>query len=69
MADELDRAAIISANHTEACIAAVRREVAAQGTLECEVCEEPIPAARRQAHPAARTCVRCQEAMEKPRVL
>jgi phage/conjugal plasmid C-4 type zinc finger TraR family protein len=68
MADELDRAAIISANHTDACIAAVRDAVNARGTLICEVCEEPIPARRREALPAARTCRPCQEAMEKPRV-
>jgi phage/conjugal plasmid C-4 type zinc finger TraR family protein len=67
MPDEMDRAAELIAIQTDASITAVRREVSTQGTLECEVCEEPIPAARRRAHPAARTCVRCQEAMEKNR--
>jgi phage/conjugal plasmid C-4 type zinc finger TraR family protein len=68
MADELDRAAIISANHTEACIIAVREAAAARGTLVCEVCDAAIPARRREAYPAARTCVPCQQAMETRRV-
>lgn len=68
MPDEIDRAALISANHTEACITAVREAVNRPGTLECEICEAPIPERRREAHPAARTCVQCQQAKETPRV-
>jgi phage/conjugal plasmid C-4 type zinc finger TraR family protein len=68
MADDIDRAAVISANHTEACIAAVREAVNGRGTLACEVCDERIPTRRREALPAARTCRPCQEMMEKPRV-
>lgn len=68
MADELDRAAEISAAWTDARIAAHQQHLARPGTLECEVCEEPIPEPRRRAQPNATRCLACQEAMEKPRV-
>jgi len=31
----------------------------------CAVCEEPIPAARRQAVPGCDTCIDCQEDLER----
>lgn len=31
----------------------------------CEICEEPIPEARRRALPGVRLCVACQLAVEK----
>ena len=31
----------------------------------CEMCEEPIPEARRKAVPGVRLCLACQSAMEK----
>ena len=31
----------------------------------CEVCEEPIPEARRKALPGVRLCVNCQSELEK----
>ena len=34
------------------------------GTLECEVCGEDIPEARRMALPGARTCVACQSSLD-----
>ncbi|UCQ29583.1 TraR/DksA C4-type zinc finger protein (plasmid) [Edwardsiella tarda] len=30
----------------------------------CEVCEEPIPAARRAVLPGVRTCIACQARIE-----
>jgi phage/conjugal plasmid C-4 type zinc finger TraR family protein len=36
------------------------RLLARDGSDECEECGEPIPEARRQALPGARTCVACQ---------
>lgn len=68
MADNMDRATDITAAHTETSITRVRAQLAADGTPDCETCGEPIPARRRQIHPAARRCLPCQEAMEKPRV-
>jgi DnaK suppressor protein len=59
-------------------IAMVSRDVAEIGEVEgalkriadgsyglCVVCEEPIPAARLHAYPAATRCIRCQEAVER----
>jgi phage/conjugal plasmid C-4 type zinc finger TraR family protein len=40
---------------------------AGEGLDECEICGEPIPAARRRALPAARTCVQCQSARDARR--
>jgi phage/conjugal plasmid C-4 type zinc finger TraR family protein len=36
------------------------RLLARDGSDECDECGEPIPEARRQALPGARTCVACQ---------
>lgn len=68
MADGMDRATDITEAWTETRISTVRAQLAAEGTPDCETCGEPIPARRRQIHPAARRCLPCQEAMEKPRV-
>ena len=31
----------------------------------CEICEEPIPEARRKAVPGVRLCIQCQSEVEK----
>ena len=36
-----------------------------ESLTHCEVCEEPIPEARRKALPGVRLCVRCQSELEK----
>ena len=36
-----------------------------EGSAVCEQCEEPIPAARREAIPGVRLCIDCQRAAEK----
>ena len=36
-----------------------------EGATICDMCEEPIPEARRKAMPGVRLCVRCQEELEK----
>ncbi len=36
-----------------------------EGSGICDMCEAPIPEARRKAIPGVRLCVRCQEALEK----
>ena len=36
-----------------------------ESRTRCEVCEEPIPEARRKALPGVRLCVACQTEMEK----
>lgn len=40
----------------------------AEGASHCEECGEPIPAARRQALPGARTCVPCQSGRDSRRI-
>ena len=41
---------------------------AGESAAHCDVCEEPIPEARRKALPGVRTCVSCQSARDKTRV-
>ncbi|MDX1706985.1 MAG: DksA/TraR family C4-type zinc finger protein [Desulfobacterales bacterium] len=36
-----------------------------EGSTHCEVCEEVIPEARREAIPGVRLCVNCQSAHEE----
>lgn len=64
MADDVDRAAVLTQAWTERCVGAHLRQLHQPGTLDCDICGEPIPARRRQAQPTARTCLPCQEAME-----
>lgn len=35
-----------------------------KGSPYCDDCSEPIPPARRQAHPAAHRCIACQNTFE-----
>jgi phage/conjugal plasmid C-4 type zinc finger TraR family protein len=67
MPDEMDRATERSEAHRETCLGAVVRKLQQPGTPDCQICGEPIPAARREANKAARTCRPCQEAMETRR--
>ena len=39
-----------------------------ESLTDCEVCEEPIPEARRIAIPGVRLCVRCQADLEKQQI-
>ena len=45
---------------SDAVKAARARLASGEGLEECEDCGEPIPKARREALPGARTCVKCQ---------
>lgn len=68
MPDDMDRAtALAEAYHAEG-LAAVTRKLRQPGTPDCQICGEPIPEARREQMPSARTCRPCQEAMETRRV-
>ncbi|HYD24967.1 MAG TPA: DksA/TraR family C4-type zinc finger protein [Croceibacterium sp.] len=40
---------------------------AGESATHCDECGEPIPEARRQALPGARTCVACQSARDSQR--
>ncbi|MEG3176404.1 DksA/TraR family C4-type zinc finger protein [Sphingomonas sp. RB3P16] len=44
----------------DAVLAARARLLAGEAALYCDECGEPIPEARRQALPGARTCIGCQ---------
>ncbi len=50
----------IDATIVDAVSAARARLPSGEGTLDCEVCGDEIPARRRQAVPGVRTCVDCQ---------
>ncbi len=36
-----------------------------ESLTHCQVCEEPIPEARRKALPGVRLCIACQQALEQ----
>lgn len=55
----------IDANVEDAVRLVRSRLPAGEGRTHCEECEEAIPAARRQAIPGVRLCIRCQSELEK----
>ena len=57
-ADSLAQSALVQIDELDAALA----RLAAGGYGRCEVCGEPIGAARLEARPAARTCIRCATA-------
>ena len=52
----------------DAVLAARANMPAGEGTLLCDDCGEPIPAARREALPGVRTCVPCQSGRDARKV-
>jgi phage/conjugal plasmid C-4 type zinc finger TraR family protein len=38
------------------------------GVIDCQVCGDEIPEARRLAMPGARTCVNCQSALDRGQI-
>ncbi|AMZ77776.1 MULTISPECIES: TraR/DksA C4-type zinc finger protein [Enterobacter] len=60
MADEADRALILTEMLIQAGLHRVRVSQSARGTVQCADCGEDIPASRRDCYPAATTCVDCQ---------
>lgn len=65
MADEVDR---VTAQQELLLARAIEAQrPTGSGRLECEDCDQPIPAARRMAYPAARRCVAYQSRMEARR--
>jgi phage/conjugal plasmid C-4 type zinc finger TraR family protein len=55
----------IDASVTDAVKLARSRLPEGESRTHCEMCEEPIPEARRQAIPGVRLCVDCQADLEK----
>jgi phage/conjugal plasmid C-4 type zinc finger TraR family protein len=55
----------IDASVQDAVEEARRRLPAGESRTHCEVCDEPIPEARRKAIPGVRLCVQCQAELEK----
>ncbi len=37
---------------------------AAESAMQCRICDEPIPLARRRAVPGVQTCIDCQTDLE-----
>jgi phage/conjugal plasmid C-4 type zinc finger TraR family protein len=56
--DQINDTVADAVKHARALLAA------GEGTDACEDCGEEIPAARRKAQPASRTCVVCQSARD-----
>lgn len=61
-AEHAQVATLVACNHA---ISAVQDRLKQKGYLTCEECGKSIPEERRKAYPAARTCVPCQETIEK----
>ncbi|MDZ7596819.1 MAG: DksA/TraR family C4-type zinc finger protein [Desulfobacterales bacterium] len=55
----------IDASVAEAVKLARSRLPEGESLRHCEMCEEPIPEARRNAVPGVRLCLACQSAVEK----
>ena len=57
-------------NRTDALAEQARRaglegKTVADSALFCQLCDDPIPAARRRALPGVQTCVECQAELER----
>lgn len=65
--DIADRAYVSEMGYLQDCLSAVQEisDVERVSLTHCEICGEPIPAARRQAVPGVRLCIECQEDMER----
>lgn len=63
--DEADRAEALIEATTANALARIQAAQQQAGQAECADCGEPIPAARRQAFPAAIRCIECQEIFER----
>ena len=58
----------IDASVRDAVEEARRRLPKGESHTHCDVCEEPIPEARRKAIPGVRLCVECQAELEKRQI-
>jgi phage/conjugal plasmid C-4 type zinc finger TraR family protein len=62
MADECDMAQRIERFYLDMALEKAGIQKVGQESLShCEVCDEPIPVARRRAVPGVRLCIDCQE--------
>lgn len=59
----------IDASVEDAVKLARERIPSGESLTHCEMCEEPIPEARRKAMPGVRLCVDCQAEQEKAQVV
>lgn len=64
-AEETERAQVSILMQSQQGVAAISSLLERKGYLTCEECGNDIPAERRAAYPAARTCVPCQTIIEK----
>lgn len=63
--DPADQADITIEQTLNAGLAKLHAAASGHGQAVCADCGEPIPAARRQAFPAAIRCIECQEIFER----
>ncbi len=62
--DVIDKAKDVEQRQRQTAISAVTTKIKQPGTTDCIGCGIPIPAARRQAYPAATRCIGCQAEIE-----
>jgi phage/conjugal plasmid C-4 type zinc finger TraR family protein len=67
MPDDIDLTEAREAALIAARVAHAQRQLEAVDARECCDCGAVIPEMRRRAHPAARRCIECQQAMEAGR--
>ncbi|WP_039057029.1 TraR/DksA family transcriptional regulator [Enterobacter sp. Bisph1] len=65
MADEMDLAQQRELEERERHIHHARHRLLAPSRLTCELCDAPIPQARRMALPGVTCCVGCQQIVEQ----
>ncbi|MDH3975514.1 MAG: TraR/DksA family transcriptional regulator [Deltaproteobacteria bacterium] len=66
MADDADMAQVSTEQLLDAKIASCRSSAqSGSGSVECVDCDEPIPAARKEAVPGCVRCIDCQDEFEE----
>lgn len=64
MTDTLDMASLLEQRQRDAALACALGYEKPNSVMTCELCGEPIGAARKKAVPSARLCVNCQSKKE-----
>lgn len=64
-AEETEKAQVAILVQAQNGVSAIQEKLTRKGLSHCEECGDEIPLGRQQAYPAARTCVSCQEYIEK----
>jgi phage/conjugal plasmid C-4 type zinc finger TraR family protein len=63
--ERIEKAQAYIANATSTALKSIQQSVAQSGDIYCDECGDEIEADRRIALPSARTCIDCQERLER----